>query len=279
MNKKIKKAKKLVDNLDKTKFKSQCGTTWEIHLEDGSLYEKGNFTACFAGTVRSLKKCLDEEKKPKTVTYFVEDRQQKENLTRDERVAWFSLLKKYGVINNGKEAEKLVDGGITFDVTEGNLSPCSLYLELALCRYINEEPAVVRSMFLLTEAGLGFAQALAYSQSKHGKSSGHMVLPFTGGIYAYKSAASSIGQALSLNNFIKDRTKMDKRQVLAEIKDKGYGIWKLHEKLSEANADIKLGDLENFLNEEIVELFECDNEKDITTKVKESKEKGESIFV
>lgn len=279
MEEEIKKAKELVDNLDISKFKSQCGTTWEVHLEDGSLYQRGNFTACFAGTVSSLKKCLNEGKTPKTVTYFVEDRKQKENLTREERIDWFELLKKYNVISSEEEAEKLIDEGITFDLSDESLTPCSLYLELALCRYINEEPAVVRSVFLLTEAGLGFAQALAYAQAKHGKSPGHMVLPYTGGIYAQNIAAADAGKALSLSNFIKDRTKMDNRQVVAEIKDKGYGIWKFHAKLSETNNEIKLGSIDNFLSEEMAGLFNCDNEKDMEALVKESKKKGSSIFV
>jgi hypothetical protein len=279
MIKKVKEAKKKVDALDVSKFKSQCCTTWEVKLKDGTLYKRGELTACFAQAAGSIAKCLREGKEPKTLTYFVEERRQKDNLTDEERVAWFKLLQDNKIITSKEDPEKLVKEGITFDVTDESLSPCSLYLELSLCRYINEEPAVVRSMFILMKAGLSFAHALGYAQNSHGKSSGHMVLPYTGGVYSNGMAVSGTGRVLTLSTFIKNRVSMDERQVLAEIKEKGSSPWRFHVHLNEKNKDIRLKDLDSFLSEEMVELFNCDTAEDIEAKVKESKEKGESIFV
>lgn len=279
MNEDIKKAKELVDTLAKN-FKAQQGTTWEIHLEDGTLYKRGEQTACFAATIQSLKACVDAGLKPKTITYYVEEGHVKENLTPLERKQWFLLLKRVGVIKNKKAAAKLVEGGISYDVTDASLSPCALYLELALCRYINEEPAVVKSVFALMKAGVGFAQALAYSQSKHGRSGGHMVLPFTGGIYNEAAPAQSLGQVLTLNTFIKNRETMDDRKVVEHVKGHGpYGYWEFHQRLGKQNSAIKLKDMANFLSDEMVELFNCETPEEIATKVEESKKKGDSIFV
>jgi hypothetical protein len=281
IDKKLQKVIEEVKKIKKEDFKPQDGTTWEVLLEDGTSYEKAPNTACFAATLRTITKCLKEEKKPKTIVYYVNETENKkaEILPTIVRRKWLVLLKKNGILKTKTPSLTLLTKGIPFDISDENLSPASLYLQLALCRYINEEPAVVTSVLKLTDAGAKFAPALGFSQSKFGRNQIHMVLPIIGGIYSSGNTANKLGNIISLNFFIKDRTFMDNRSFMKNAETEGtHGCWKFFSQLEAKSENIHLSDEENVFSIVIDKILEDESSK-VMEKVNASKEKGEKIFV